>query len=173
MRIRRLANDDVPRFVEELWLPFHRELTSLTGSYELASGVDLVATETEFRSERFEDEDQRTWIAIDSTPPDDDPEFVGFLTAETDASPTVFDRPDRVMVDDLFVHEPHRGSGLADELLGRAAAWATERDADQLSLDVHVDNDRARAFYAKHGFAALRERQVADVGDVGEDAETL
>lgn len=173
MHIRSLREPEIRQFVVELWLPFHRELETVSETHELATDVDLVATETEFRSERFEDEEQRTWIAIDSTPPDDDPEFVGFLTAETDASPTVFDRPNRVMVNDLFVRESHRGSGLADDLLGRAAAWATERDADQLSLDVHVDNDRARAFYAKHGFSSLRERQVADVGDVGEDAETL
>ncbi|MFB6234713.1 MAG: N-acetyltransferase family protein [Halopenitus sp.] len=167
MDIRPLRETELRRFVEELWLPFQRELASKTGTYELATDVDLVATETEHRRERFADDDQRAWVAVDSTQTGpNDSEFVGFLTAETTPSPPVFERPDRVMVNDLFVHESHRGSGLADELLGRAAAWATERDADQLSLDVHIDNDRARAFYAKHGFEALRQRLVADADEI-------
>jgi hypothetical protein len=37
------------------------------------------------------------------------------------------------------------GSGVLGRLVDAAAAWAADRGADQLTLDVHVDNHRARA----------------------------
>jgi len=167
MRVRPLAESETRRFVEELWLPFHRELESVTETHELADDVDLVETETEYRRERFADDDQRAWVAVESPPSDGDrEEFAGFLTAEANESPSVFARPDRVVVNDVFVHEPHRGTGVADDLLARAADWANERDCGAVGLSVHVDNDRARAFYGRHGFEPVRERLVADVDDV-------
>lgn len=167
MHIRSLREPEIRQFVEELWLPFHRELVTVSETHELADDVDLVATETDYRREQLAADDQRAWVAVDSEPSAPvDTEFAGFLTAEAAESPSVFTRADRVVVNDLFVHEPHRGTGLADELLARAAGWARDLGHGAIELSVHVDNDRARAFYDRHGLEARRERLVADVGEV-------
>ena len=59
--------------------------------------------------------------------------------------------PARQRLDQLAVHPAHRGSGVADRLVGGAKAlspWG-------LTLDVNVGNARARRFYARHGFAEV------------------
>lgn len=54
----------------------------------------------------------------------------------------------------LYVDREHRGTGLAAALLQRAV-----RD-DPAHLWVFRDNPRARAFYAKHGFASDGHRGI-------------
>jgi len=89
--------------------------------------------------------------------------LVGFVATEVDRSPSVFDRPDRLVIGDLFVREGYRGTGLARDLVGRATERAREADCDELALDVHVDNDRAIAFYEKLGFEPRRHRMRVPV----------
>ncbi|MFC4357163.1 GNAT family N-acetyltransferase [Halobium salinum] len=61
---------------------------------------------------------------------------------------------DAAVLNELFVAPEHRGTGLADDLM--AAVLDAARDQtlplDRLVLDVDRENDRARAFYDRHGF---------------------
>jgi ribosomal protein S18 acetylase RimI-like enzyme len=165
--------DAVRRFVEELWLPYHRDLEAAVERHTLADGVDLIAVETEFRLDRLEAESYRTWIVVDSLSDegsrdniafgDIKGEFVGFVATEVDRSPSVFDRPDRLCIGDLYVSEPYRGSGLARDLIDRATERARRLDCAELALDVDVDNDRAVALYEKLGFETYRRWMLADV----------
>jgi ribosomal protein S18 acetylase RimI-like enzyme len=52
--------------------------------------------------------------------------------------------------------QPYRGSGLAERLVDRASARARECGCGEVTLEVDVDNDRARAFYRKLGFETYR-----------------
>lgn len=90
-----------------------------------------------------------------------DPDCV--LVAETDTGLAgyVFLLPeelafvwDAAVVNELFVREEYRGTGVADDLLGRAleVARAQALPLDRVLLDVDADNERARAFYRRHGF---------------------
>lgn len=54
----------------------------------------------------------------------------------------------------LYVAAPHRGSGVADALLGAAIGL------DSAYLWMFEDNPRAMAFYARHGFRADGVRQL-------------
>lgn len=170
MEIRPLAADeaDVRRYVEELWLPYHRELEASVEAHALADGVDLVAEEVAFRLDLLGEAENRLWVGIDG--PGDDPatadcDLTGFVTTEVDESPVVFDRPDRLIVGDIYVREPHRGTGLARELMDRAVADAREAGCGELALDVNVDNDRAVAFYEALGFETARRRMTIDVDE--------
>ena len=62
----------------------------------------------------------------------------------------------RVMLVSVYITPDARGraAGVADMLLDAIIAWARDRPgARALRLEVHEDNPRARAFYARRGFA--------------------
>lgn len=60
-------------------------------------------------------------------------------------------------IEHLFVHPDEQGAGLGPQLLERAKTAFAE-----LSLWTFQQNQRARAFYEKHGFAAILETDGAD-----------
>ncbi|WP_254768459.1 GNAT family N-acetyltransferase [Salinilacihabitans rarus] len=66
---------------------------------------------------------------------------------------------DAAILNELFVREPRRGTGVADDLLEAALSVAREQDLplDRLVLDVDEENERARAFYRRHGFEGWGE----------------
>ncbi|WP_171990958.1 GNAT family N-acetyltransferase [Streptomyces sp. JHA26] len=53
----------------------------------------------------------------------------------------------------VFVRPEWRGSGLAKALFDAGLEWAWAAGAERVRLIVHEDNERARGFYAKVGFA--------------------
>ena len=154
---------------------------------------ELIADETSFRLDRLREDDYRLWVAsvaagsdsdepVDSvtldsegtgaldpaTPaspgvPAPDRDLVAFVSTGVDACPAVFDRPDRLVVGDLYVSAAFRGTGLADRLMDRATLDARERDCEELRLDVDADNGRALAFYEKQGFETYREQLTRPV----------
>ncbi|WP_121821366.1 GNAT family N-acetyltransferase [Halostella salina] len=160
----------VRRFVEDLWLPYNRELEATVDQFSLADDVDLVMEEVPFRIDRVGTEGYRKWIAVDgsadaATLADVDAEFAGFIAAELDEAPSVFDRPDRLYICDIYVREPYRGTGLANDLFDRLRAWARDAGCEEFSLDPHADNDRAIAFYEKLGFETTQYHMVAGVDE--------
>jgi GNAT superfamily N-acetyltransferase len=52
----------------------------------------------------------------------------------------------------VYVSPEFRGAGVADALLAEVEAWAAQR-GPALTLHVHETNLRARAYYARRGFA--------------------
>jgi ribosomal protein S18 acetylase RimI-like enzyme len=164
MHVRPLPAEEraFRRYVEQLWLPYHRELEATVEGHALAEDVDLVAEEVAFRRERVATTPQEVCVAVDDKRPVEGEEregrFVGFVTTDVDEAPTVFDRPDRLVVDDIYVRESYRGTGLARELMAHAADRARTAGCPELALDVDADNSRAAAFYEKLGFEPLRRR---------------
>ena len=53
-------------------------------------------------------------------------------------------------LDDLFVTEKHRGSGVADEIMDHLREIAQERGCSAIRWDTHATNERARRFYERH-----------------------
>ncbi|MEF8905601.1 MAG: GNAT family N-acetyltransferase, partial [Haloarculaceae archaeon] len=165
----------VRRYVEELWLPYNRDLEAAVDRHALATDVDLVAEEVEFRLDRLESAGYRAWVAVDR-PTDtsgrdldiatSDDDLVGFVTTDVDEAPTVFDRPDRLVVGDIYVGEPYRGTGLARRLIDRAAERAREAGCSEVVLDVDVDNERAIGFYEGVGFETYRYRMSVAVDEL-------
>ena len=52
----------------------------------------------------------------------------------------------------FYVLAPWHGAGIAAELMEWVLATARARQAGELFLSVFIDNQRARRFYARHGF---------------------
>ncbi|UPW02362.1 GNAT family N-acetyltransferase [Halorussus gelatinilyticus] len=61
---------------------------------------------------------------------------------------------DAAVLNEIYVRPEYRGSGVADDLMDAAVALAEDQDLplDRLVLDVDRENDRAQAFYDRHGF---------------------
>jgi ribosomal protein S18 acetylase RimI-like enzyme len=66
----------------------------------------------------------------------------------------------------IYVSGDRRGRGIAAELLRRIAAWFVAHDARRVCVD--VGNDRARAFYRRHGAVDLEAHWMVwdDVGEI-------
>ncbi len=63
----------------------------------------------------------------------------------------------------FYVDQPYHGKGVAGALMDGAKDRARRRGATSLWLGVWERNERAKAFYAKHGFSRVG-RQVFVVG---------
>ncbi|WP_418282807.1 GNAT family N-acetyltransferase [Halorubrum sp. DTA98] len=61
---------------------------------------------------------------------------------------------DAAVINELYVAPHHRGTGVADDLMDAALELAADQDLplDRVVLDVDRGNERARAFYDRHGF---------------------
>ena len=65
-------------------------------------------------------------------------------------------------VDDVFVEPDHRNRGVGHALLKSVRAWAQERDADGISLQVAAANTRGRRFYEELGFREVSVYEVLE-----------
>lgn len=163
--VRRLREGDVRPLVEDLWLPFAREMEPIAERNALADDVDLVAAGVEHRRDRLDDDEAVTWVAVAEGGTGDDGRLVGYIAASVASSAPVFAAGDRLHVGELYVREPHRGEGVAGDLLDRVDAAAAARGCERVTLDVDVGNERAKAFYEKLGFSVARHRMVDRVDE--------
>ena len=58
----------------------------------------------------------------------------------------------------IYVLAEHHRSGAAAALMDAGLAWAAEHNARAVWLGVNQNNERAQAFYRKHGFAVTGTR---------------
>lgn len=72
---------------------------------------------------------------------------------------------DAAVVNELYLRPALRGTGVADDLFERALdhARGQELPLDRIVLDVDRENERARAFYARHGFDHWGEMVARDL----------
>lgn len=111
---------------------------------------------------------RRRWLAWVDDCVTDEPRCVTLAVPQRDETPVgyVFVLPERfafvwdgALVNELYVAPSWRGRGVADDLLEAAVALARTQalPLERLLLDVDPDNERARAFYARHGFESWGE----------------
>ena len=66
-------------------------------------------------------------------------------------------------LEDIYVRERARGTGLGRALLGAACQHARDRGCRRIELDVNEDNDRATGLYRSVGFSA-RSKGMSNTG---------
>ncbi len=80
---------------------------------------------------------------------------VGFISGELREGSLTFQPKTWASVDDVFVEPDHRGLGVGRALVQCVEAWARERGADGVSLQVAAANGRGRRFYEGLGFREI------------------
>lgn len=135
---------------------FERGLGSGTGDDAKATAYD----------DKLTDAYRESWLSWVDRCVDDDPRCVTVAAAPDQTGGEgllgyVFVLPERLayvwdaaVLNELYVTPPARGTGVADDLVAGAIDLAREQDLplDRLVLDVDRENDRAKAFYDRHGF---------------------
>jgi len=125
----------------------------------ILDGPDIVAhCEREHAAAAYarwlSDPDARLWLA--ETEAGAAP--VGYLLLARPSLPLDDLRADDLEVKRIYVLSRHQG-GTGSALMGRAVDEARRRGAGRLLLGVYARNERALAFYARHGFAKVGERR--------------
>ncbi|ELZ42804.1 GCN5-related N-acetyltransferase [Halorubrum saccharovorum DSM 1137] len=106
------------------------------------------------------DDERCVTVAVDEGGEDfdenGDDDLVGYVFVLPERLAMVWDA---AVVNELYVAPEHRGTGVADDLMAAAVALAGDQDLplDRLVLDVDPANERAKAFYDRHGFESWGE----------------
>jgi ribosomal protein S18 acetylase RimI-like enzyme len=143
---------------------FERGLGENTGGDEKASAYEGKLTE-EYRDrwlawvERCVDGDERcVTVAVEGGegargdgPTGDAGEVVGYVFVLPERLTMIWDA---AVINELYVAPAHRGTGVADDLMAAAVDVAADQSLplDRIVFDVDPANERARAFYDRHGF---------------------
>lgn len=154
IRIRRATADDI-----EFVLGLAPQLVAVEAPPWRDSG-QMTETDAQVLRGALEapSDGEAVFIALD---PDD--EKLGFIhvCVETD----YYTRGPCGHIADLVVRGESRGQGVGEALMIAAEAWSRERDHSLLTLNVFVQNARARALYERQGFASETIRYVKAIGD--------
>lgn len=89
---------------------------------------------------------------------------VGYMVLTPPDLPVPTDPTRDVEIKRLYLLPGWQGGGHGDHAMALAIAQATARGAERLLLAVYPRNERARGFYARHGFAQIGETRFM-VGD--------
>ncbi|MFB6126628.1 MAG: N-acetyltransferase family protein [Halolamina sp.] len=109
------------------------------------------------------DTDATTTPTRDAVPAEPEPgHVVGYAFVLPERMAYVWDA---AVLNEIFVVPAARGTGVADDLMDAAVALARDQTLplDRLVLDVDRENDRAKAFYERHGFAHWGEMVARDL----------
>ncbi len=88
---------------------------------------------------------------------EEDGAAIAYAQVRGDHIPECVTGPNPIELWRFYVDRPFQGRGVAQVLMHRVKLVARERGAQTLWLGVWERNDRARAFYAKCGFADVGE----------------
>lgn len=147
MDVDRLREAELSDFVDALWLPAVRELAAYRPH---TLRPDVRSDGLEYYRDRLEDAETVTYLVRR------DDRLVGYATAERRTPPPIYEQEPWCHLDELFVVEPARRSGVASELLDHVESWARSRGCTHLRLNVDATNLAARDLYDATGFETVR-----------------
>jgi len=137
-----------------LWMQSAEEHTAHDPVYENAPGAEK--TMRRFLADLASSGHSFLFVAVAGG------RVVGFVSGELrEGSPTFFPKT-WASVDDVFVEPDHRNLGMGHALLKSVEAWARERGATGVSLQVAAANARARKFYEELGFREISVYEVLE-----------
>lgn len=146
----------------ELKRAFELGLGSGTGGEEKAEAYESKLTD-DYRTgylewvDRCVEADERSVQVLEA-----DGDLLGYVFVLPETHCHIWDA---AVLNEIYVREQARGTGDADDLLEAALDAAREQDLplDRMVLDVDEQNERAKAFYERHGFEHWGELVARDL----------
>jgi ribosomal protein S18 acetylase RimI-like enzyme len=137
-----------------LWMQSAEEHTSHDRVYETSPGAEQ--TMRRFLADVAKSSYSFLFVAVvgDRT--------VGFISGELRQGSPTFLPKTWASVDDVFIEPEYRNRGMGRALLQCVQAWAQERGADGISLQVAAANSRGRKFYEDLGFRDISVYKVLE-----------
>jgi ribosomal protein S18 acetylase RimI-like enzyme len=137
-----------------LWMQSAEEHTSHDRVYETSPGAEK--TMRRFLADVAKSSYSFLFVAVvgDRT--------VGFISGELRQGSPTFLPKTWASVDDVFIEPEYRNRGMGRALLQCVQAWAQERGADGISLQVAAANSRGRKFYEDLGFRDISVYKVLE-----------
>ena len=145
-RIRAMTKNDLTDVSRLLGRSWRRTYSPIMGDAEVARLSDERHAPEKLAAE-LDAEDKMSFVAERA-----DGSIAGYAMA-------VMDAKGDVMLDRLHIEPQAFGSGLAVDLLH--AVLAAHAGIPSIALEVIEGNDRAIAFYRKHGFEVVERREAA------------
>ena len=168
MTVRRAVEADLDGLSRLAALTFPLACTPQTSAEFLATHI---ATRLDPGSFRRHLADPACTILLAETEADTDPVGYTMLIAgeptDEDVARAIRFRP-TVSLERCYVHPDHHGSGVAGLLMAATLEAAAATGAAGVWLGVSEENDRANAFYARHGFEQVGRKRF-HIGDAWED----
>jgi ribosomal protein S18 acetylase RimI-like enzyme len=102
-------------------------------------------------------------------------EIIGFVAGELADATEYWYRKINCFasLDELFVLEEYRSSGVGKKLMNQFKDWCREKGADRISLEVSTTNVPAILFYQKHGFDSQYTVMEMVLGEKKENTEEI
>lgn len=88
---------------------------------------------------------------------------VGYICAQLQKTPPVFENPLIGFIDGLFVIKRFRNLGIASHLVGLAKEWFNKHGIDTIQLSVASTNNTGYQFWEKCGFKELMRRMHQNI----------
>jgi ribosomal protein S18 acetylase RimI-like enzyme len=149
--VRAMGEADIPAVSKLLGESWRRTYSPILGA-ETAARISDEHHAPQRIAVELADSNRMAFVAQRS-----DGSVAGYATAEMDAAGDVW-------LDRLHIEAGEFGTGLAADLLH--AVLAAHTGIPSIALEVLEGNDRAMAFYRKHGFEVV-ERRAASHGTEG------
>lgn len=154
--IRRGRREDAPA-AARLWMQSARE-------HSVYDSVYATAPEAENTMRRFlADLSSSSHSFLFVATRDYDDTLIGFISGELREGSPTFHSKSWASVDDVYVSPDERSSGIGRALLESVKAWAQEKEAHGVSLQVAAANSRARKFYTELGFREVSVYEVLEL----------
>jgi len=150
MRIREAKKPEAERITRQLWLPLAREMEDKSEYNLLKEDLDLQQS-IEHRRNGIREEGQYTFIS-------EGDELLGFISATVKESPPIFQRKDKMKINELYVRPEARRRGIAKQLVDEVVEKADKEDCSTVELEVDTPNTEAKDFYRSQDFEVVRER---------------
>jgi len=143
VKIRRWKRGDLEQIVE-LWLGLADHINPIDGFYQIVP--DAREKYTGYLHRAFGDRNHVVFVA------DTDEGLVGFGMGRVKRNPSVVVPETVGYIENIFIQERKRRSGIGTALCNRLLDWFRKRKIVHVELFYQIENNSAAVFWKKMGF---------------------
>lgn len=143
VKLRGCNQGDIEQIVD-LWMALAYHINPMDGFYRISP--DARKKYKGYLHRIFNDRNYVVFVA------DADEELVGFAMGRVNKSPSVVVPETVGYIENIFIKEGRRQSGIGAALCNKLLNWFKKRGIGHVELFYQIDNSGAAAFWKKMGF---------------------